>query len=94
VILALAGKPRWALVPGILELALITFTFINLYMRLSDLGPATEAQLADNPFKDIAGAMVRSIGFAWGWVPLYLGALLTTLNGPLTRLIRQRQAAA
>jgi hypothetical protein len=89
-VLALAGRPRWALVPGILELALITFTFVNLYTRLSDLGPATDTQLAGNPFKEVAGAIVRSAGFSWGWVPLYIGALMTTLSQPLARLVTRR----
>jgi hypothetical protein len=89
-VLALAGKPRWAVVPGILELALITFTFVSLYTRLSDLGPAADAQLEGNPFKDVAGAIVRSAGFSWGWVPLYLGALMTTFNGPLARLVTRK----
>lgn len=62
-VLALAGKPRWAIAPGILQLALITFTFVTLYQRLSELGPAADAQLAGNPFKDVAGAIVRSAGF-------------------------------
>ncbi|MBN8996948.1 MAG: hypothetical protein J0H63_10805 [Rhizobiales bacterium] len=86
-ILALAGRPRWAIVPGILELALITFTFLSLYSRLSDLAPQTAAQLEGNPFKEIAGAMVKTIGFSWGWVPLYIGALMTTFHAPLVRLI-------
>jgi hypothetical protein len=90
VVLALAGRTRWAVVPGILELALITFTFVNLYTRLADLGPAADAQLAGNPFKDVAGAIVRSAGFSWGWVPLYLGALMTALNQPLVRLVTRR----
>jgi hypothetical protein len=90
VILALADRPRWAIVAGILELALITFTFVNLYTRLADLGPATDAQLEGNPFKDVAGAIIRSAGFSWGWVPLYLGALMTALNGVLLRFIARR----
>ena len=89
-ILALAGKPRWSIVPGILELVLITFTLVSLYSRLSDLGPATEARLEGNPFKDVAGAMVKTIGFSWGWVPLYVGALMTTLHVPLSRVIARR----
>lgn len=89
-VLALAGRPRWAIIPGILQLALITFTFVSLYQRLAALGPAADAQLAGNPFKDVAGAIVRSAGFSWGWVPLYLGAVLTVLNGPLARLIARR----
>ena len=89
-ILALAGKPRWAIVPGVVELALITFTFVSLYSRLSDLGSSTAAQLEGNPFKEIAGAMVKTIGFSWGWVSLYIGALMTTFHAPLVRLISRR----
>jgi hypothetical protein len=33
---------------------------------------------------------VRSAGFSWGWVPLYIGALMTTLSQPLARLVTRR----
>lgn len=88
-VLALLGKTRWSAVVGILELALIAFTFVTLYTRIADLGASTEAQLEGNPFKGLAGAMARSIGFSWAWVPLFVGAGMTAACRPLARLIRR-----
>lgn len=63
-------------IPGVLSLALLAFTFINIQAKLNDARDSMTRELADNPFRGLAEAMAGSVQLQWGWAVLVVGAVI------------------
>ena len=87
--LALAGRTRDVIWPGIASLALLAFTFINFQLRIGRMKSEMTEQMKDNPFGGLVEAMAGSVQLQWGWAVLVLGAALTIVAG-----LRARRAGA
>lgn len=74
VLLAILGKTRLVVFPGLLSLALMAFTYFSLQSRMGEV----RATMRDNPF---AEAAMGSVGLSWGWIPLLVGAAVTIYAG-------------
>lgn len=65
----------WALwFPGIVSLALLLFTFLNVQTRLSEAKTQMESQLSGNPFRGLADVAMQSVQIQWGWAVMVIGA--------------------
>jgi hypothetical protein len=61
-------------ITGGLSLAILTFTFVNLQMHLSEMRSDMATQLAGNPFASLATGFAESVQLQWGWALLVAGA--------------------
>jgi hypothetical protein len=76
-VLALLKQYRYLLVTG---LATLVVTGYELYQFQNQIG-----LLKTGGSVTAASTLAQSIQFSWGWVPLFLGALLILLSGALGR---------
>jgi hypothetical protein len=53
---------------------MLTFTFINLQMRLTEMRSNLAAELAGNPFASLATGLTDTVQLQWGWALLVAGA--------------------
>jgi hypothetical protein len=75
-VLALTKKYGGLWLTGLASLALMTFTFINFQVRMSDAKAQMESQLSGNPFRGLADVAMQSIQIQWGWAVMIVGASL------------------
>lgn len=87
---------RYLWIPTLLAVGLCTFTFINISSGLMQAGSAMSKELAGNPFRGIAGAMLASVGYGWGWILLLIGlaCLLVTAFMPCAGTFTSQSVAA
>lgn len=75
-ILTFARKYRGLWFTGLGALGVLTFTFVNFQMRMSELKSEMHTQLADSPFRGLANMALQSIQLQWGWAVLVIGSAL------------------
>jgi hypothetical protein len=73
-VLVLTKKYKGLWFTGGASLAVMTFTFINFQMKVSDMKKLMESELADNPFRGLADMAMQSVQLQWGWALLIVGA--------------------
>lgn len=61
---------------GLAAGALLAFTYYNVTTRLSTITGDLDRELAGNPFRGVADALVAGIEIQWGWALLLVGVLL------------------
>ncbi len=67
---------RLLCIPGFGSLAVLAITFINLQNKLAEAKGSMARDLADNPFRGLAEAMVGTVQLQWGWAVLVVGAVV------------------
>lgn len=82
--MALNGRDRDALWPGIAAAALLIYHFVVLQYRLSQMRSSMD-ELKDNPFAGLAKTAVGTIQLQWGWLILAAGAGLLIYAGVKAR---------
>lgn len=87
-VLAILGRYRELLATGLASLGLIGYRLLEIWYELSKLQTQIDQFKTEgvftNAFAQIVGqAMVKSIQLSWGWIPLFLGALMVVLPGAL-----------
>lgn len=72
--MTLARKYGGLWITGFGSLAVMTFTFVNFQIRMSEMQDEMQTEFAGNPFRGIADVAVQSIQIQWGWAVLIIGA--------------------
>ena len=72
-VLVLAKKFKGLWLTGIASLAVMTFTFINFQIMISNMKSHMESELAGNPFRGLADMALQSVQLQWGWALLIVG---------------------
>lgn len=75
-ILVLLKKFKGLWFTGLGSMAIMTFTFINFQMALTNTRTQMETDLVGNPFRGIADMAMQSVQIQWGWALLIIGAVL------------------
>ncbi|MBA4161688.1 MAG: hypothetical protein C0515_06360 [Novosphingobium sp.] len=83
--LALTGRTRHVLWPGLLSLAFLAYKFVGFQSTMSEMKSKMDSELAGNPFRGLAEAAMSSVQLQWGWVVLLAGAGLLTYAGWMER---------
>ncbi|UIJ76955.1 sulfite exporter TauE/SafE family protein [Acinetobacter sp. SH20PTE14] len=63
-------------ITGGVSLAMIVFGFIYILFKLNNLKSDVADKLKDNPFGDMAQAMMSTVQIQYGWVFLFIGSLM------------------
>ena len=63
-------------ITGGVSLAMIVFGFIYILFKLNNLKSDVADRLKDNPFGDMAQAMMSTVQIQYGWVFLFIGSLM------------------
>ena len=82
-ILVLLKKFKGLWFTGLGSMAIMTFTFINFQMALTNTKIQMETDLAGNPFRGIADMAMQSVQIQWGWVLLIIGAVLVITSAAI-----------
>lgn len=83
--LALSGKTRYVLWPGLLSLAFLGYKFVGFRSMISEMESKMDTELAGNPFRGLAEAAMSSVQMQWGWAVLLVGAGFLTYAGWMER---------
>jgi len=83
--LALSGKTRYVLWPGLLSLAFLGYKFVGFRSMISEMESKMDTELAGNPFRGLAEAAMSSVQMQWGWAVLLVGAGFLTYPGWMER---------
>jgi len=81
--LAMAGRTKHVIWPGLASLALIAFTYFRLQSRLGEARAKLRAEVGDNPFGGLADVATSSIQMEYGWAVLVIGALTMVAAGAM-----------
>lgn len=73
-ILTLTKKYKGLWVTGLVSLGVMSFTFINFQILLSEAKSQMAGELAGNPFSGLADMVMGSVQLQWGWAILVIGA--------------------
>ena len=96
-ILAATRRFRGLLVTGLCSVGLLLFTLVNFMIRMSELRGQMQAQLAGNPFSELADLAMNSVQMQWGWAVLMLGGVLivvaAAMHGPMPVASQQALSA-
>lgn len=82
-ILVLLKKFKGLWFTGLGSMAIMTFTFINFQMALTNTKIQMEKDLAGNPFRGIADMAMQSVQIQWGWALLIVGAVLVITSAAI-----------
>ena len=74
VALAITGRWKQVLVPGLGSLAVILWTFLGVQDTISQARSGAQAALAGNPHEGLAASVMQSIQWEWGWLLLFAGS--------------------
>jgi len=66
-----AYKGLWLTLAGMVGVC--GYTFFRFQSALNDLHNSMDTELAGNPFRGIADAILASVGMEWGWALLGIG---------------------
>ena len=73
VALAITGRWKQVLVPGLGSLAVVLWTFMGVQDTISQARSGAQATLAGNPHEGLAASVMQSIQWEWGWLVLFAG---------------------
>lgn len=74
VALAVTGRWKQVLVPGLGSLAVVLWTFLGVQDTISQARSGAQATLAGNPHEGLAASVMQSIQWEWGWLLLFAGS--------------------
>lgn len=74
-------KYREVRIAGILSLGLVSFTFFTVQQKIMEMENQIDKDLASNPFRGLANAVVQSVYLEWGFGVLFLGGAFLVLSG-------------
>ena len=74
--LAVTGRWKQVLVPGLGSLAVILWTFLGVQDTVAQARSGGPAVLAGNPHEGLAPSVMASIQWDWGWILLFAGSCL------------------
>ena len=74
VALAITGRWKQVLVPGLGSLAVVLWTFLGVQDTISQARSGVQATLAGNPHEGLAASVMQSIQWEWGWLLLFAGS--------------------
>ena len=74
VALAITGRWKQVLVPGLGSLAVVLWTFLGVQDTISEARSGAQATLAGNPHEGLAASVMQSIQWEWGWLLLFAGS--------------------
>jgi hypothetical protein len=72
--LAVTGRWKQVLVPGLGSLAVVLWTFLSVQDTISQARSGAPATLAGNPHEGLAASVMQSIQWEWGWLFLFAGS--------------------
>lgn len=74
--LAVTGRWKQVLVPGLGALAVVLWTFLSVQGTVSQARSGAPAALAGNPHEGLAASVMQAIEWKWGWLLLFAGSSL------------------
>ena len=74
VALAVTGRWKQVLVPGLGSLAVGVWTFLGVQDTIAQARSGAQATLAGNPHEGLAASVMQSIQWEWGWLLLFAGS--------------------
>ena len=74
VALAITGRWKQVLVPGLGSLAVVLWTFLGVQDTISQARSGVQATLAGSPHEGLAASVMQSIQWEWGWLLLFAGS--------------------
>lgn len=74
VALAVTGRWKQVLVPGLGALAVVLWTFLSVQDTVSQARSGAPATLAGNPHEGLAASVMQAIEWKWGWLLLFAGS--------------------
>ena len=72
--LAVTGRWKQVLVPGLGALAVVLWTFLSVQDTVSQARSGVPATLAGNPHEGLAASVMQAIEWKWGWLLLFAGS--------------------
>lgn len=72
--LAVTGRWKQVLVPGLGALAVVLWTFLSVQGTVSQARSGAPAALAGNPHEGLAASVMQAIEWKWGWLLLFAGS--------------------
>jgi hypothetical protein len=75
-VLTIISKYRYLLVTGLVSLGVVGYELYQFQTQIGQLKTGGAASA-------VAQTLAQSVQFSWGWIPLFLGALLLLLSGVL-----------
>lgn len=72
--LAVTGRWKQVLVPGLGALAVVLWTFLSVQGTVSQARSGAPATLAGNPHEGLAASVMQAIEWKWGWLLLFAGS--------------------
>ena len=72
--LAVTGRWKQVLVPGLGALAVVLWTFLSVQDTVSQARSGAPATLAGNPHEGLAASVMQAIEWKWGWLLLFAGS--------------------
>ena len=72
--LAVTGRWKQVLVPGLGALAVVLWTFLSVQGTVSQARSGAPAALAGNPHEGLAESVMQAIEWKWGWLLLFAGS--------------------
>lgn len=83
ILLVLFKQFKWLWVTGLGCLGIMGFTFFTFQNTLSTTKAQLELELAGNPFRGIADAVMQTVQLQWGWVILLIGVALIFISAAM-----------
>lgn len=84
-LITLSRHFKWLYLTALPSLCIMAFTFIQFRARMSELIGNMDADLAGNPFRGLADAMVQTVELQWGWGVLLSGVILLLISASLMK---------
>jgi len=83
ILLILFKRFNWLWVTGSGCLGIMGFTIIAFQSKMNEAKAQLELQLAGNPFRGVADAVMQSVQLQWGWAILILGVILLFVSASI-----------
>jgi hypothetical protein len=80
-LLALLGGARWMVLTGGVAMAVVAVIFVRMLSVIHEMKQSLDAELAENPLRGLADVAMQGVQMQWGWVVLFVGALLVLTAG-------------
>jgi hypothetical protein len=74
--ISIAHKYKWLWLTGGASLAVVTFDFLYLQLKLSELTGQLNTDLTSNPFRGLVDVAIQSVQLQWGFPLLIVGSIL------------------
>lgn len=82
-ILVLVKRYKGLWFTGFGSVGILSFTFINFQLKMSQIKADMNSKLAGNPFRGFADIAMGSVQLQWGWALLIIGAALVIASAAM-----------